>query len=255
MKLNLVPARTGVLWVRAGMRTFFKQPLAMAGLLLMFMATLSLIAMLPFVGGLLALVAVPGATVGLMAATREADEGRFPMPLLLFTAFRQGPKATRAMLVLGGLYALCALVVMGLSALIDGGQFASLYVEGGGLTRELLMEPQFRLAMWVATLLYLPISLAFWHAPALVHWDGVPPLKSLFFSAVAVLKNTRAFLMYGLMWMVISFAAGLVLLMATAFTGNAAIASAGLLPVTLLIAAMFFSSLWFTFRDCFSQAA
>jgi hypothetical protein len=159
------------------------------------------------------------------------------------------------MLVLGGLYALCALVVMGLSALIDGGQFASLYVEGGGLTRELLMEPQFRLAMWVATLLYLPISLAFWHAPALVHWDGVPPLKSLFFSAVAVLKNTRAFLMYGLMWMVISFAAGLVLLMATAFTGNAAIASASLLPVTLLIAAMFFSSLWFTFRDCFSQAA
>jgi hypothetical protein len=26
--------------------------------------------------------------------------------------------------------------------------------------------------------LYLPLSLLFWHAPGLVHWHGVPPVKA-----------------------------------------------------------------------------
>ena len=47
MKLNIVPARTGTQWVREGVRTFFKQPLAMAGLFFMFMASLSVAAFVP----------------------------------------------------------------------------------------------------------------------------------------------------------------------------------------------------------------
>ena len=254
MKLNIVPARTGALWARQGVRTFFKQPLAMAGLFFMFMASLSIAAFVPVVGGMLALVLVPALTAGLMAAAREAEAGRFPMPVTLFIAFRQGPQATRAMLLLGALYAAGVLLVMGVSSLIDGGRFAQLYVTGGGITPELVTDPQFRFAMWVSTLLYLPVSLAFWHAPALVHWHGVAPVKSLFFSLVAVVRNTRAFLLYGLMWMALSFAGGLLLLVLTALSGSAAVASAGLLPVALLIASMFFTSLWFTFRDCFSDS-
>ena len=42
MKLNIVPARTGLLWVKLGIKTFFGQPLAMSGLFFMFMAVLSL---------------------------------------------------------------------------------------------------------------------------------------------------------------------------------------------------------------------
>ncbi len=254
MKLNILPARTGVQWVRDGMRMFFRQPLAMAGLFFMFMATLSLAAFLPLVGGLLALVVVPALTVGLMAATREIEQGRFPMPTVLFVAFRQGAAGRRAMLMLGLLYAVGVLLVMGVSALIDDGRFAQLYVNGGGITPELVMDPQFRAAMWASTLLYLPVSMGFWHAPALVHWHGVSPVKSIFFSLVAVLKNTRAFLLYGALWMAVSVGAAMVLLVITAMSGSATVASAGLLPVALMVAAMFFTSLWFTFRDSFSAA-
>jgi hypothetical protein len=35
MKLHLVPARTGLAWVKLGMRTFLRQPLALAGLFFM----------------------------------------------------------------------------------------------------------------------------------------------------------------------------------------------------------------------------
>ena len=252
MKLQIVPTATGAQWVRAGVRTFFRQPLAMTGLFLMFMTVLSLLTFMPLIGGLLALAAVPGLTLGMMAAAREADEGRFPMPLTLFAAFRQGPQATRAMLVLGALYTVGALLVMGVSALIDGGQFAQMYVQGGGITPEMVMEPSFRAALWTATVLYLPISLTFWHAPALVHWHGVAPVKSLFFSLVAVLRNARAFLLYGAVWLALSFGGGMVLMVLTVMTGSDAMASLGLLPMAMLTAAVFFSSLWFTFRDSFA---
>lgn len=252
MKLNIVPASTGVTWARAGIRTFFRQPLAFTGLFFMFMAALSVVAIVPVVGGLLALVLVPAATVGFMAATEQAAAGRFPMPTILAVGFRRGPRATRALLLLGALYAAAIALVVGISALIDGGRFAQLYAGGEGISREMVMDAEFRTAMWVATLLYLPVSLLFWHAPALVHWYAVPPVKSLFFSAVAVLKNSRAFLLYGATWMLVSFAAGLLLLLLTLATGSPTIAQVGLVPAALVMAAMFFASIWFSFRDSFS---
>jgi len=42
MKLNIVPAKTGVLWVRQGIQTFWRQPIAMSGLFFMFMAVMSI---------------------------------------------------------------------------------------------------------------------------------------------------------------------------------------------------------------------
>jgi hypothetical protein len=89
---------------------------------------------------------------------------------------------------------------MGVSALFDGGKFARLYLVGGQITRELALDESFQSAMWVAMALYLPLSLLFWHAPALVHWHGVPPLKSLFFSFVACMRNFKAFTLFGLAW-------------------------------------------------------
>ena len=99
MKLNVVPARTGILWVKLGIQTFLKQPLALAGLFFMYMAAVIVVSMIPvlglFIGGLL----VPAATLGLMAATAEATKGRFPMPSVLLSAFRAGRQRVRAMLV------------------------------------------------------------------------------------------------------------------------------------------------------------
>ena len=99
------------------------------------------------------------------------------------------------------------------------------------------------------------MSLAFWPAPALVHWHQVPPLKSLFFSAVAVLRNARAFLVYGLLWMGLSMGVGLALMLVLSLAQantDIGVATAALFPLSLIIAAMFFTSLWFTFRDSFS---
>ncbi|OYY89413.1 MAG: hypothetical protein B7Y42_14150 [Polaromonas sp. 28-63-22] len=251
MKLNIVPARTGLTWVKLGIKTFFGQPLAMSGLFFMFMAVLSLATLVPFVGAALALALLPAATLGLMAATEEASKGKFPMPSILISAFRAGQQRKQAMMVLGGLYAAGFLVMMGISALIDGGQFAKLYLMGGKITEDMVMRGDFQVAMWVTLALYLPLSLLFWHAPALVHWHGISPVKSLFFSFMACYKNMGALTVFGLAWMGVFVVAAIVVSIIAAVLGNPAVAALAMFPVALVIVAMFFTSVYFTFRDSF----
>ena len=251
MKLNIVPARTGITWVKLGFKTFLQQPLAMSGLFFMFMALLSVASLLPFVGAALALGLLPAATLGLMAATQEATKGKFPMPSILISAFRAGKQRMKAMATLGAMYAAGFLAIMAVSSLIDGGQFAKLYLVGGKITEELVLQSSFQAAMWVTLALYLPLSLMFWHAPALVHWHGVAPVKSVFFSFMACYKNFGAFTVYGLAWIGVFMLAMLVVGVTAALLGNPAFAGLAMFPIALVFFAMFFTSIYFTFQDSF----
>lgn len=252
MKLNLVPARQGTQWVKLGIQTFFRQPLALAGLFFMFFAVITLANLIPVVGTIVAMTLLPGATLGLMAASREAGDGKFPMPIVLLIGFRSGRKELNAILTLGGLYALSILLVLGLSALIDGGKFAQLYLGGAGMSVDVLQEADFQWAVLFFGALYIPISLLFWHAPALVHWHGAPPVKSLFFSFMACKRNFGAFTVYGLTWLGVIMLASTVISIIAAVTGNVELVTSLMVPVTIVMASMFFTSIYFTFRDNFT---
>src|SRR5512133_4109416 len=120
MKLNIVPARSGLSGVKLVIRTFIKQPLALAGLFFMYMTAVIAVAQIPFVGVLIGGLLVPAATLGLMAATEEATKGRFPMPSVLLSAFRAGRQRARAMLLLGAIYTAGSLIATSLGALLAG---------------------------------------------------------------------------------------------------------------------------------------
>ncbi|VTU26759.1 hypothetical protein SRS16CHR_03922 [Variovorax sp. SRS16] len=263
MKLNLVPARTGALWVRTGLRAFAVQPLAFISLFFFFMALVSIASQVPLVGAAVALMLLPTMTLGLMAATAQAAAPEKPPAGAVFMAALNAVRSDmRPMLVLGVLYAVLFLGVMAISALADGGQFAKVYLLGGPLTRELAESTEFQVALWIAMALYLPLSLAFWHAPALVHWHHVPPAKSLFFSFVACFRNFGALTVYGLIWTGVFIGAGIVLSLIASLLvafgamgiGEGASAAGGAVMIggALVMAAMFFASTWFTFRDSFN---
>ena len=145
-----------------------------------------------------------------------------------------------------------------LSALFDGGQFAQLYLVGGKMTAETVQAADFQMAMWAFLAVYLPLSLLFWHAPALVHWHGVPPVKSLFFSIVACWRNMGAFTLYGLAWMGVFAGGGILMsvlsavLIVTLGEAAAAIAAGVMVLAVMVMASMMFTSTYFTFRDCFT---
>ena len=247
MKLNIVPARTGIQWVKLGVQTFFKQPLALAGLFFMYMVAVLVLSQLPVIGVLLGGMLVPAATLGLMAATEEATKGRFPMPSVLLSAFRAGRQRVRAMLVLGVVYTVSSMLVTMLAGVLAGNPAPAPTPPGGAETAAASIDA----GVVIALLLHVPLFVLFWHAPALVHWHGVSPAKSLFFSAVACLRNLGAFLMYGLAWTGVFLAVALVLGTLGLMLGGDAVARSVMMPVALLMAAMFSTSIYFTFRDSF----
>ena len=108
--------------------------------------------------------------------------------------------------------------------------------------------------MLVAVGLYVPLSLLFWFAPALVHWNRVPVIQSLFFSIVACVRNFWAFTVFGLLWCAVFIGAGVVISLLGAVLGGAAFASLLMVPTTLLMAAMFFTSIYFSYVDSFEDA-
>lgn len=255
MKLRIVPARTGVEWVKKGFRTFFRQPIALSGLFFMFLALMSLLSAIPIIGAALALIMLPAATLGLMAASLDAENGKFPMPMVLFSAFKKGTVSTRAMLTLGAIYAAFFLLVLGITAAIDGGQFAKLYLMGGTVNEDMLQNERFELAALVSLALYTPLSMLFWHAPALVHWQNISPIKSLFFSMVACVRNFWAFTLFGLTWAMAFVAISMAIAAVMALLGNPQWVAVSLLPTAIWMATMFFTSIVFTFNDCFETDA
>jgi hypothetical protein len=258
MKLNIVPARTGLQWVSLGPRTFLQQPFALTALFFLLMAFVSMSTIVPLVGAAIALALLPLSTLVMMVAAEDASQGKRPMPTVLVSAWRAGKLQLRPMAVLGALYAGGFLLCMGISALFDGGQFAQLYLVGGKMTTETVQSADFQLAMWAFLALYLPLSLLFWHAPALVHWHGVPPVKSLFFSIVACWRNMGAFTLYGLAWMGVFALGGVLmsvlsaLLIVSLGEAAAAIAAGVMVLAVMVMASMLFTSTYFTFRDCFT---
>jgi hypothetical protein len=236
MKLNIVPARTGLQWIKLGVRTFLRQPLALAGLFFMYMTVVIVIAQIPVIGVFIGGLLVPSATLGLMAATEEASKGRFPMPSVLLSAFRAGRQRVRAMLVLGLVYTIASWLVTRLAALLFGEPEPGMQIDAAAI---------------LALALHIPLFLMFWHAPALVHWHGVTPAKSLFFSLVACLRNFGAYFVYGLGWLGLFIATGMLFALVGGMLGGAGMARAVMMPLALLLAAMFSTSIYFTFRDSF----
>jgi hypothetical protein len=252
MQLNIVPARTGLTWVRQGIRTFWKQPLAMSGLFFLFMAVVSLVSIVPMVGSALALMLLPALTLGMMAATEAAEGQRFPMPSVLFSAFKTGPQR-KAMLQLGAWYAVAFLLIMGISVLVDGGTFARVYLTGQDMKPEVVNSESFQMAMWVSMVFYLPLAMMFWHAPALVYWQGLTPVKSLFFSFVACARNLKAFAVYAAAWFGLFVAMATVAMLIASLLGDPSLLIAILMPAGLMVTAMFFTSMMYSVRDCFQR--
>mgnify|MGYP003334448823 FL=1 len=251
MKLNIVSARTGSLWVRQGIRNFWRQPLALTGLFILFMVLASAASWLPYAGSFLGLMFIPAASLGLMAAAREADLARFPMPNMLLIGFRQSSTQTKGLVWMGFFYALLFCAVLALSSLFDSGEFARLYLAGGNISEESITSDSFQTAALFSLLLYVPMSSLFWHAPALMHWHAQPLAKSLFFSVMACWANWRAFVVYGLTWAGIFLSTSVILSLISMVFEESHMSMMLMLPAMLMLASMFFSSSYYTFRDCF----
>lgn len=253
MKLQLIPSAQGAQWVRQGLRTFFRQPFGLTGLFLMFAMVLLGLHVLPTIGTAIGLVLVPAFTSGFVRATQAVEQGRFPMPHMLLQWARSRTTRLR-MLGLGGLYLLAIVLILLLSVFADGGTLAHFYLLGGTLDEETFKNPGLLNAALLTLVLYVPVSMAFWHAPMLVADEDMGPAKALFFSWMACKRNLGAFTLYGLTWALFYLALSMVVSTIGLMLGGPEVVQILVFPLTLAMATLFFTSIHYSYRDCLAPS-
>lgn len=188
MLINSVPALAGPRWLLGGLRLLRRQPLGLPAMVGAYLTLLLLPALLPFIGPFVSGVLSPFATVGLMQCCREVDQGRAPTLAQYLQTFREPrmrDNLLRLGLVNGALLMLVALLAM-VIAPAPAGSGAPASIE------DLPVQ-----AVLVQVVLYLPVLVLMLFAPLLAGWHGMSPPKAMFGSAVAILRNFGAMLLYG----------------------------------------------------------
>lgn len=199
-----VEAGRGVNWWTDAWALFMKNP----GMWLVLGLVLIIIGMVlnfvPMIGGLAFALLLPAFIGSWMLAARKLEGGGSLEVGDLFLGF-QGQQLT-PLLVLGALSLAASAAVfivmamfglgMGIGMGIGAGMHSSMGVlgaMGAGL-----------FGILVALALFVPITMAFWFAPALVVFDGIAPVEAIKASFAACLRNVVPFLVYGVLGLVAS---------------------------------------------------
>lgn len=230
---------------------FRRNPPVLSMLVIAYWFTLIFLNILPIIGALVASLVVPGLSVGLMQASRNLERGQ---PVGLQTLFGGLKENTRTLLALGALYLFCTIGILGVSALVDGGNMLHYMLANSRAERAQFEDADFTLPGLVVLLLLLPVLMAYWFAPVLAAWHRLPMAKSLFFSFIACWMNWRPFLTYSLGLLIVAgvlpgMLLGILLLLFPA--AQSFITGIVSVPLLLIIAPAVFASFYASYRDIF----
>jgi hypothetical protein len=255
MQVDRIPPRAGWRWMAHGFRLLRRQPLAMVATAAGFMLTLAIAGQVPLIGPLAIPVLIPLLTVGFIQAARTVDEGGRPHPLALFEGLRARSRGRlKPLLVLGIINAVLSACAMGVALIADGGTLFRSMTGTMDPSDPSLRDGAVAYAMIIFVLLSLPIQMLMWYSPLFVAWNGRRPLEAVFFSLVACWRNRAAFVVYGASWVLVLLAATLVVqllrsLLPGDLVGLLLVPGSPFSPVTLLLIAALYGSIWPSYRD------
>jgi hypothetical protein len=250
--MNKLPAIVGWTWVKEGFALFRKQPAEISALFLAYMFLMLAISILPFLGQIMPIGLVPIFSMAFMQACLYIERGRKVYPNLLLTGFRS--PTFRKLIMLGVLYLVAAAIAVAASALVDGGMFWQIMIGSKKLDADAIRSANLSLAMMVSAAVYTPAAMAFWYAAPLIAWHDMSIGKAIFYSFFAVKRAGKAFLVYGLAWVVIGVLMPALLssLVALIF-GNSLAVMFVLLSVSLILTVVMYCSFYPTYTHIFGR--
>lgn len=188
---------------------------------------------IPLVGHVIGQLLFPIFAGGLMLGCRAVDRGQPLTVGHLFAGFSTG---AGPLFILGLIYTALAiaiaLVVFGLLLVFFGAAIVGQLWHLQDLQDPWALAQMFGsvmlaicIGLLVFLLLYLPLMMAIWFAPALVVLRGVEPLEAMRLSFNGCLRNMVPFLLYGLVGVGLSIVATIPLLLGWLVLGPVTIAS------------------------------
>ena len=239
--IKTVEAGRGAAWLTEGF-DYFKRGIGVwigiSFIMLVFFLVLSL---LPFIGGILMTMLTPVLVGGVILGCRELDQGGSLSLNHLFAGFSRN---TGQLILLGLLQYVITIVIMIIAMFIvmpfTGGMTSIMHfmhgMENGATGMPVDIYLGILLMMLIALLLYVPLLMALWFAPALIILDNRTAIDALADSFKGCMKNTVPFLIYGLVGLVLAIVASIPLMLGWLV----------LMPVLI-------ASLYLGYKDIFQQ--
>lgn len=273
MQARRLPAARGAFWLFEGVRLFRSNPPLITALTIVYLLVVQVFAVvMPGIGPILLPLLLPVMTLIVANGCRLVDLNRRPDKAGLLHGLINPGGNFPAMLRLGGLQLLGALLVILLSMLLNDGSdplSAPLTLpetpnmgEGqgapaNGTAADAAAQAALLGRMMEVLLLAAPLIVAFWFAPFLVGWDRVGPVKALFFSTVASLRNWRAMLVFVAVAIALAgILPAFILIIVGQISGMALSAAFIALRMILvfLVAPILTASIYVSYRDIFQSA-
>lgn len=199
--LSRPPAMAATAWLRTGFRLFTPAVIPWMGMSAAFFLAAYGVSLIPMAGPLLLELASPFLVAAYMAAARAVERGEPTGLIHVAVGWQRG---RQALLTIGVVY-MVAHVLVGQAMVLVGGDAIERLLElaaraqalGPNEARAVLDEAL--PALLIGAVLFTPLLMATWFAPALALFDGFPAGKALYWSLWACLVNWRPMLLYGLM--------------------------------------------------------
>ena len=251
MQALTLPASRGWHWLTDGFALFRRKPFQLSFLVLGYWISMALVNAIPLVGQIVGFMLIPAFSVSLMNACRQLDRRGDASPPLLFSGFH---KNLPTLVSIGLVYCAISIVVLAITALVDGGVLFRLIVLGENPGAAGLTGGDVMAAGQLALVLLLPIMMANWYAPVLVAWHDLHAAKALFFSFIACLRNWRAFIVYtGAVIVVGVLVPGIAVSAVGALAGGAAEMFSSVVTVffVAILLPTLYASFYVSYRDVF----
>ena len=215
-----VPAGNGWTWLVSGWDLFKRNPGVWILIIIIFVAIQMVFSALPLVGMVASYILTPLLVGGIMSGCAALERGEALEVAHLFAGFRE---RTGSLVQVGLLY-FAGVVAIGLLL----GVFFGFGLVAGALTgRPPVAEmATLGLVFLLFFALVVPLLMAIWFAPALVMLHDLKPVDALKASFTGCLKNIPAFLIYGIVGLVLAIVATIPLVLGWLILGPVAIASA-----------------------------
>ena len=244
MNARTLPARHGVLWLVAGFQLFRRNPPQLTILTFSYLLLVIVINVLPYIGPFLLPLALPALTAMLGNGCHAIEQGR---PVTIKVLGDGLEESRLGLLRLGGLHLVGSSVLVLISLMLG----LQLTIDPN-MDQEQAAELLQKLAVVLA--MASPLLMAFWFSPLLTLWQGVPALKSVFFSFVASWRNWRAFAAYSMAVAIVGLVLpALLLVVFSAISGVLVNVLAFLLRMGLIfvLAPVLIASVYLSYRDVF----
>ncbi len=206
--IKSLPAMAGLEWIKDAFNLFKMNPLIWIVLVVLWFVLNIVVQFVPIIGGLAMSLLYAVFMAGFMIGCAALERGDALEVGHLFAGFKNN---TGSLIGLGaiylGVFVLLAVVLVGL---IFGGMGGM-----GALTDPNAVDPSVLFAsgtmvtILIGLLLFIPIIMMFWFAPALISLGGVGLIDSLKMSFKGCLKNILPFLVFSIAMMILAVIASI----------------------------------------------